>query len=251
MFTVVFSRASHFKRLISTVKDIITECNVDCTPEGLSIQALDSSRVSMVSLFINARSPLVCQYECERRVTIGLRMDQFHAMVNLAPSDRKIALRSETDGISLCFEGPYTELTIPTIILTTEEVDIPEEMQRERMFPVGIRSASEFARIVTKCQQLSDQLIIEVVDSELKLLVDGQSGNGGVTLSLPQAVQRPVRMLHNMRLVHLLTKSCSTYKDLSLWVANHAEDQLPTVFDYQLEDQFGYIKFYLAEQNEQ
>ena len=50
MFEATLREASTLKRIVEAIKDLVTDVNIDATPQGISLQAMDSSHVALVSL---------------------------------------------------------------------------------------------------------------------------------------------------------------------------------------------------------
>ena len=50
MFESILSEALLLKKIIDSIKDLVTDVNIDVTPAGISLQAMDSSHVALVSL---------------------------------------------------------------------------------------------------------------------------------------------------------------------------------------------------------
>lgn len=59
---------SHLQ-VVEAIKDLIEDANFDCNGSGFSLQAMDSSHVSLVSL--NLRSDGFEHYRCDRNVSMG------------------------------------------------------------------------------------------------------------------------------------------------------------------------------------
>lgn len=56
-------------QVVEAIKDLIEDANFDCNGSGFSLQAMDSSHVSLVSL--NLRSDGFEHYRCDRNVSMG------------------------------------------------------------------------------------------------------------------------------------------------------------------------------------
>ena len=59
MFEARLLQGSLLKKILESIKDLVTEANFDCNSSGISLQAMDSSHVSlvaMVRLFIHSLS---------------------------------------------------------------------------------------------------------------------------------------------------------------------------------------------------
>ncbi len=42
------------KKILEAIKELVTEANFDCTNSGIALQAMDTSHVSLVGLFLRA-----------------------------------------------------------------------------------------------------------------------------------------------------------------------------------------------------
>jgi len=49
-FEAKLSDGQIFKRIVDSIKDLVTDVNLDATPTGISLQAMDSSHVALVNL---------------------------------------------------------------------------------------------------------------------------------------------------------------------------------------------------------
>ena len=56
-------------QVVEAIKDLIEDANFDCNSAGFSLQAMDSSHVSLVSLSL--RSDGFEHYRCDRNVSMG------------------------------------------------------------------------------------------------------------------------------------------------------------------------------------
>jgi len=41
------------KKIVEAIKDLVTDVNLDVSPQGISLQAMDTSHVALVSLFLS------------------------------------------------------------------------------------------------------------------------------------------------------------------------------------------------------
>ena len=63
------------KKVLETVKDLLNESIFNCSSTGISLQAMDSSHVSLVSL--NMRSDGFEMYRCDRTLSMGMNLVSF------------------------------------------------------------------------------------------------------------------------------------------------------------------------------
>ena len=57
--------------MVEAIKDLIEDANFDCNNSGFSLQAMDSSHVSLVALSLRADG--FEHYRCDRNVSMGER----------------------------------------------------------------------------------------------------------------------------------------------------------------------------------
>lgn len=63
------SNPSIVLQVVEAIKDLIEDANFDCNSAGFSLQAMDSSHVSLVALSL--RSDGFEHYRCDRNVSMG------------------------------------------------------------------------------------------------------------------------------------------------------------------------------------
>lgn len=56
-------------QVVEAIKELIEDANFDCNSSGFSLQAMDSSHVSLVALSL--RSDAFEHYRCDRNVSMG------------------------------------------------------------------------------------------------------------------------------------------------------------------------------------
>ena len=72
MFEARILQGSILKKVLESIKDLVTDANFECTTNGFALQAMDSSHVSLVALML--RSTGFDHYRCDRDVTMGMHL---------------------------------------------------------------------------------------------------------------------------------------------------------------------------------
>ena len=70
MFEARLVQGSLWKKIMEALKDLVTESKFDCSNAGISLQAMDTSHVSLVSLML--RNDGFDGYRCDRNRVLGL-----------------------------------------------------------------------------------------------------------------------------------------------------------------------------------
>ena len=50
MFEAKLTEGHTLKKIVEAIKDLVTDVNLDVSPQGISLQAMDSSHVALVNL---------------------------------------------------------------------------------------------------------------------------------------------------------------------------------------------------------
>lgn len=72
MFEARLVQGSLLKKVLESIKDLVTDANFDCSQNGFALQAMDSSHVSLVALLL--RSDGFEHYRCDRNMTMGMNL---------------------------------------------------------------------------------------------------------------------------------------------------------------------------------
>ena len=72
MFFAKLEESGNLKKIVEAVKDIVNDANIDINSEGMSLQAMDSSRVSLVWLMMKADG--FSQFQIKKSFTFGINL---------------------------------------------------------------------------------------------------------------------------------------------------------------------------------
>ena len=119
MFECSFPDALYFKKVIDAIRDLIVEANLDINCggylikffiiisnyilifKGISIQAMDSSHVSLVRLELKA--DLINKYRVDRTITLGLNLASLSKILKFAGSKDCLNMEANESGDTLTF----------------------------------------------------------------------------------------------------------------------------------------------------
>ena len=160
MFEAKLKEASVLKKIIEAIKDLVKSVNIDATSSGMSMQAMDSSHVALVSLQLNESG--FKSYRCDRSITLGLSIENLSKILKCAGNDDVITIRAEDEPSTIKFtfenekQDKLSEFNLNLINIDTEQLGIPEtEYSSILTIP-----SQEFNRICKELQSLSESGII-------------------------------------------------------------------------------------------
>lgn len=246
-----FEEASLLKKIVESIKDCVQLCNFNCTPEGITVQAIDNSRVLLVSLFIGADS--FSEYRCDRDIILGIDLKPFSKIMKCGNNEDYLTLIAEDspDSVTLIFEDKKkdrtSEYSLKLSDIDSESLEI-DEMSFDATFSL---SSTDFQKIARDLNTLSESLEILVTKESIKFAAKGDSGSGNVILkphtdlentneSVIITLEKPVDLTFGLRFIADIIKATT----LSDTVSVKLSDKSPALFEYQLAS--GFLRFYLA-----
>uniref|UniRef100_A0A915KNK1 DNA sliding clamp PCNA n=1 Tax=Romanomermis culicivorax TaxID=13658 RepID=A0A915KNK1_ROMCU len=252
MFESKLASAAVLKKILDAIKDLLTEAQWECTETGMSLQAMDSSHVALVSLKL--RSEGFEEYRCDRNLNMGINLVNMSKIMKCASNDDTVTLRAQEDGdtISFVFESPnqerQSEFEIKLMDLDIEHLGIPDT---EYSCIVQMPS-SEFSRICRDLSQLGDSMCITCTKSGIGFSSKGDLGSGMIRLSQSTSHEKeenhvvidlydPCNVTFAIKYLNIFAKASPLSGRVKISVSN----DVPIVVEYQIED-IGFLRFYLA-----
>ena len=251
MFEAILVEGRVFKQLIEAIKDLVQDANIDCSEDELSIQAMDSSHVSLVQ--VNLQSTAFDHYRCDRAISLGFNSANMSKILKCAGNDDSITLKAEdsADSLTLMFESQGQEriadFELKLMDIDAEPLGIPDTTYKTTIrLPSG-----EFQRIIRDLQVLGDTCVISCTKEGVRFSVQGDLGTGNVLLKANAGekesdnviidMEEPVELTFALRYLNFFTKATT----LGGTVILSMSPDVPIVVEYPIGDA-GHIKFYLA-----
>ena len=251
MFQATMSQVIIFRKIIESLNALVQEVNIEATNTGLSLQAMDSAHVSLVSLKIQDTG--FEEYRCDKNTTLGINLADFSKILKMAKPDDTLTLKAEEDNsyLSILFDNKKTEkiaeFQLNLLNLELQSLGIPETE-----YPTSIKmSSAEFVSLCRDFTTLSDSIKIEVKGEQVTFSIVGKSGNGKLTLknNTAEKIEDQIIITNNedvccsygLQYLNSFAKASS----LSNVVTLNISAKFPLMIEYEIEE-VGFIKFYLA-----
>jgi len=252
MFEARLAQGSLLKKVLESIKDLLNEGTWDCNSSGMSLQAMDSSHVSLVSLML--RSDGFDTYRCDRNLSMGINLSSMSKILRCAGNDDAITVKAgdNADTVTFMFESPNAEKVsdyeMKLMDLDAEHLGIPETD-----YSCVIKMpAAEFQRICRDLSQIGESVIICCTKEGVKFSASGDLGTGNVKLAQTANVdkeeeaviiemQEAVTLTFALRYLNFFTKATPLSGQVSLSMS----PEVPLVVEYKIGD-MGYVRYYLA-----
>jgi proliferating cell nuclear antigen len=252
MLEARIAQGSLLKKLIEAVKDLVTEANFDCTSEGIQVQAMDSSHVSLVGILLKADG--FEHYRCDKSVSLGMNLASLSKILKCAGNDDVITMKAEDDAevITFMFESPNQEkisdFELKLMVIDSEHLGIPEtEYSAEVTMPSG-----EFSKICRDLTTFGDTVTINANKEGVKFSVSGDIGTGNVTVRQNASaekdqqtlieLQEPVSLTFALRYLNFFTKAAPLSEAVSLSLSK----EVPLATEFTIGEDLGHLRYYLA-----
>lgn len=252
MFESRQAEANELKKVVDAIKDLVQDCNFDCSDAGIALQAMDNSHVALVSMLLRTESFEV--FRCDRNIALGINLGSLTKVLRAAASDDKLTIRAEDspDVMNLIFEAKTTdrisEYDIKLMDIDQEHLGIPET---DYSATIQMPSA-EFQRICRDLGALSESVSIECTKEGVKFSAQGDIGSGSVQLRASANLEDPKKGI-NIDLTEPVALTFSLKYLINFCKASGLADtvslslsaEVPLLVEYPLSEN-GYLRFYLA-----
>jgi len=253
MFEARLNQAGLLKKILDAIKDLVTDANFDCNASGISLQAMDSAHVSLVSLLL--RSDGFERYRADRNISLGINLASMSKILKCASNDDSLTLKADDNANSVTFmfesanQSKLSDFELKLMEIESDVLGIPETEYKT----VIKMPSSELQRICRDLTILGDTVVISATKEGVKFSVNGELGNGNITLrhntevdakpeeSTTIEVQEPVSLTFALRYLNFFTKATALSSSVTLSMSK----EVPLVVEYRIEDN-GYLRFYLA-----
>jgi len=240
-------------KIIAAISELVNEANIDCREQGMSLQAMDSSHVSLVHMLLRAEGfePWKCEDQCQ----LGLHMEHLTKLLKCMHSKDSVELSYKENGEELDFvfksqnEERVSHFSLRLMEIDQEHLGIPAtEYKTCVQMP-----SSEFMRICRDLSSFGDTITIKVTKEEISFSANGDMGKGTMALrnstatdeSEPDATvidcQELISQSFALRYLQNFTKATPLSKVVTLRLT----PEIPLLIEYMI-DELGYIRYYLA-----
>jgi proliferating cell nuclear antigen len=256
MFEAKLNQSGQIKKLIEAIKDVVSDANLECNENGISLQAMDPSHVSLVSLIIPSEDFEV--FRCDKPITLGLNLNSFYKILKCSSNEDSISISCPdiSEILTVIFESinndRISEFELKLIKIDAEPLGIPET---EYSATISITS-TEYRRISSEMITLGDTVQIGISMEGIKFEVEGDIGKATVFLKqmdkekndedIKIKVSEPVKMGFALRYLNSFSKATPLCEKINLKLSK----EFPLQLEFKV-GKSGFIRFYLAPKYEE
>jgi len=254
MFEARLTNGGLLKKLIDAIKEFVTEANFDCNSTSISLQAMDSSHVSLVNLMLRAEG--FEHYRCDRSISLGINIASLAKVLRCASMDDIITLKASDQGdcITLMFENEnqdrISDFELKLMDIDGEHLGIPEQEYKCSV----TMPAAEFKKICNDLSAIGDTVQLAATKDGLTFSVTGDLGTGNVICRQSNSIDdkkegeattieldEEVSLTFALRYLNFFTKASTLSQSVTLKLTDNA----PLMVEFLIDD-LGYLRYYLA-----
>lgn len=252
MFEARLVQGHVLRKVLDAIKDLLDQASWDCDEDGLHLQAMDSSHVTLVSVML--RSDGFDRFRCDNSFCMGVNMSTMTKILRCSAASDIITLKAREDGDVLTFmfesenQDKVSDYEMKQMNIDQEHLGIPET----EYAAVVTMPSQEFQKIIRDICQFGETVVITCTKAGIQFAAAGDIGTANVKLSQymdieepDQAVtiemNEPVSLSFALRYLLAFTKATPLAPRVRLSMS----PDTPLTVEYKVET-MGYVRYYLA-----
>ena len=231
----VFENGNVFVKIIDGIKDLCSEGNIDFSSDGMQMQVMDASHVSLCSMLM--RTNLFKLYKCPEPLSLGINFKTLAMMLRGAKGELK--LKSSGDKLEVTVQKltGTAQYTMNLMDIDSEHLAVPQTSYAA----VCLLPSAVFGKVMRDLSDFSDTCTIDIGDT---LSVSATGDLGRVDWKADDCkctVQGDTMPLQfGLRYMSLFSK-CAVSPQVVLSMS----PDMPICLTFPIEEH-GYMRFYLA-----
>lgn len=231
----VFKKGIVFRRIIECIRDFITEGAFICHTDSITLQAMDTSHVALVSM----RLDRFHKYSCDEDFFIGVPIQNLYKILKCMDPEDTLTLSADPDTPQLVidFENPNRSACFEMHLMDLEvdQLEIPEQTYDCNL----TLSSSDFKKVISDLQPFGENIFLNAKQDSFSFSVQDQAT---VTLKTYEdySCDNETTAEFSVRFLSLFAKAGVLSKSVILRFSSDT----PLLAEFIFEE--GWIRFYLS-----
>lgn len=168
MFEATLTKASLFKKVIESARELVTDVNIDFTENGIEFTSMDPSHIALISVCLSSES--FEKYNYDEEETVGINLNYLNNILNRVKNDDTLTLRLGNSGsLSVIYRGSgdyrETEYKIQLLNIDQEKLNIPQTN-----YSVIIDMPSEELKRILSDQKVVSETVAMSVEQNINVV---------------------------------------------------------------------------------
>jgi proliferating cell nuclear antigen len=245
MFKLRVSDAKPLRDMITSISILVDEATFKINPEGITLRAMDPSRVAMVDF--EWPKTTFEEYTATQPTKMCINITELLKLLKRAAKDEpvELSLDETTAKLQIRITGKYTRnFTMPTLEATEEEVPTPKIT-----FNIKAKTTTDgLSQAIEDAQLVSDHVKIEADNEKLTFTATGDLMGATITLQkgsdaiLDLEAKEPAKATFSLSYLTEIIKTATATSDIA---TIEFSSDMPIKLDFQQQKE-GKLTFYLA-----
>jgi len=219
LFVAKFDDAKTWQSLIGAISALVDEANFEISPKGMTLRAMDPSRIAMVDFELPKSA--FSHYECDEEGRIGINLDEMDKIVKRAGAGNslELGLNREKNQLRITLQG-RTKRSF-NISLIDLGADRPPSLNVD--FDINVKITAETLKeIIQDANIISDFIAIDAAPESLLISARGDTGNLEVNIGkseealLEYTVKQPAKSLYALEYLNDMMKAVAASDTVQL-----------------------------------
>jgi proliferating cell nuclear antigen len=170
MFEARMAQSRALKGVVDALKNLVTEAVIDVGPDGLSLQAMDSSRVCLIAVELGLAAFETYAFDGQSTQGLGVPIGNLGKMLRCAANEDSVTLSTSGDSpsvLGLAFETPGDDrgeggrrsaFSLQLMSVEVERMHVPEGDDADGASVVVRLPSKDFARLCKDLATLGDEV---------------------------------------------------------------------------------------------
>ena len=182
MLNVKLEKVELFKKTFESLKDLITDANMDCSSDGLHLQSMDTAHVALVVLTLKASG--FDSYVCKKNTVLGINMISLNTVLKCVSNTDSVELKykEKSDVLGLEFgskDAGVAKFNLKLLEIESEQLGIPESSYDA----IVKMSSTKFKNICKNLSTMGEVCTITVTDGSVEFSTRGDTVDGSIILN--------------------------------------------------------------------
>ena len=228
---------SIFKDVFDCISHIVDECKLEFTNFGLTINALDKSHITFISL--DFKYDLFDTYEVPNPETILIDTVEFIKVLKRCKNDEVMKIATDNNNLILTFEGDSTRKY--NLRLIDQEYETPKPPSID--YPLTITAPSNLIKdTLGDLKLFNENFKISVDEDYLRLYTDGMKGSTEMKYLHGSNINEYVQSAYSIEKFVDIFRASKLTETVELGLGN----DLPVTITFKLVSGDGSVSFLLA-----
>jgi proliferating cell nuclear antigen len=242
-FRIVSSNPDAWKALADALAGMVEEASFEVSPEGISLRAMDPSRVAMISLSWSSSS--FEEYRCGSSTTISLRVDDLRKVMKRADKKDKVTVELGEGALTFRLKDGYEREFVVPLVEAGEALRPLPKLSFNVEAKILQRS---LRRVLEDVEAVSDHVTLRAQQDSMEFLGKSELGQARVKLTtgdpdlLELKVKEQSEATYSLEYLSGFVKSVKPAEVATLEFSS----KMPIKLTFPLDERGSLIEFYLA-----